>query len=121
MQERRTNMTKKEFQDLLAVVDKLAHLALDKPSLPSNLDEAAIEWCKTNNKGVALCGDKKSHYLADGVNAFKAGAEWMAKQGVSYQDTISSHKTIPILPMKDVSDMEFDYGDKVIVQIREKQ
>lgn len=47
-------------------------------SLPGNLDEEAEEWCKINNKGIALCGDKKSHYLAEGVDAFKAGAEWMA-------------------------------------------
>lgn len=52
-----------------------------RPSLPSNLDEAAEEWCKTNNKGVALSADKKSHYLAEGRDAFKAGAEWMAGQG----------------------------------------
>ena len=50
------------------------------PELPSNLDEAAEEWCKRNNKGIALCADKKSHYLAEGMYAFKAGTEWMAGQ-----------------------------------------
>lgn len=50
-------------------------------SLPSDLDEAAEEWCKMNNKGIALSADKKSHYLAEGKDAFKAGAEWMAGQG----------------------------------------
>ena len=50
------------------------------PSLPSNLDEAAEEWCKTNNKGIALSADKKSHYLTEGKESFKAGAEWMAGQ-----------------------------------------
>ena len=53
-----------------------------KPSLPSNLDEAAEELCKRNNKWIALCADKKSHYLVDGIDAFKAGAEWMAGQFV---------------------------------------
>lgn len=41
-----------------------------------DLEEAAEEWCKTNNKGIALCADKKSHYLAEGIDAFIAGAEW---------------------------------------------
>lgn len=53
---------------------------IQQPSLPDNLDEAAEEWCKRNNKGIALCGDKKSHYLTEGVDAFKAGAEWMANR-----------------------------------------
>lgn len=48
-----------------------------QPSLPSDLDEAAEEWCKMNNKGIALSADKKSHYLAEGKDAFKAGAEWL--------------------------------------------
>ena len=59
-------------------VEKLASMELPEP--PSNLDEAAEEWCKSNNKGIALCADKKSHYLADGTEAFKAGAKWMAEQ-----------------------------------------
>lgn len=50
-----------------------------RPSLPSDLDEAAEEWCKINNKGIALSADKKSHYLAEGKDAFKAGAEWGAE------------------------------------------
>ena len=53
---------------------------LSRPFLPSNLDEEAEEWCKRNNKGIALCADKKSHYLAEGMDAFKVGAEWMAGQ-----------------------------------------
>lgn len=62
---------------------KMAADLLSQPSLPDNLDEAAEEWCKTNNKGIALTADKKSHYLAEGKDAFKAGAEWMSKQGVN--------------------------------------
>ena len=45
-----------------------------------SLEEAAEEWCKTNNKGIALSADKKSHYLAEGVDAFKAGAEWQKEK-----------------------------------------
>ncbi len=53
---------------------------LSRPSLSSNLGEAAEEWCKRNNKGIALCADKKSHYLVDGIDAFKACAEWIHGQ-----------------------------------------
>lgn len=59
-------------------VEKLASMELPEPT--SNLDEAAEEWCKTNNKGIALSADKKSHYLAEGVDAFKAGAEWQKEK-----------------------------------------
>ena len=59
---------------------KMAADLLSRPSLLSDLDEAAEEWCKINNKGIALSADKKSHYLAEGKDAFKAGAEWMAGQ-----------------------------------------
>lgn len=40
------------------------------------LDEAAEEWCKANNKGKALCNDKRTHYLCDGEDAFKAGCHF---------------------------------------------
>lgn len=44
----------------------------------------------------------------------------MARQGESYDATISADKTIPVLSMKDVSGIGLDYGDEVIVQIRKK-
>ena len=60
-------------KQLLSFIDSLQQ---GKPSLPNDLDEASEKWCEENNKGIALCADKKSHYLADGMDAFKAGAEW---------------------------------------------
>lgn len=66
-----------QFEDgTEAMLDNIAPLS-------SNLYDAAEEWCKTNNKGIALSSDKKSHYLVEGVDAFKAGAEWMARHGKS--------------------------------------
>lgn len=62
--------------------DFIDMISKEQPSLPNDLDETAEKWCEENNKGIALCDDKKSHYLADGMDAFKAGAEWMAQQGV---------------------------------------
>ena len=105
-----------ELKDLLSMIEK------EQPSLPLDLDEVAREYGHEepilpegyNDGDIPLY----ERWTAD---AFKAGAEWMAGQGVSYEDTISSDKTIPVLPMKDVSDMGLDYGDRVIVQIRKKQ
>lgn len=57
-------------------VDKYMDETRGRKLVSKNLEEAAEEWCKINNKGIALCADKKSHYLAEGVDAFIAGAEW---------------------------------------------
>lgn len=102
-----------------------------KPSFPSNLDEAAEDFVwevmENDEDGISDLSKKlrPTSKINDFYDAlaefFKAGAEWMERQGVSYQATISANKTIPVLPMKDVSDIELDYGDEVIVQIRKKK
>ena len=104
--------------------------ALSQPSLPSNLDEAVEDFVwevmENDEDGISnLCQklrpwSKISDFYGALAEFFKAGAEWMEGQGVSYKGTISADKTIPVLPMKDVSDMGLDYGDRVIVQIRKK-
>ena len=111
------------------------------PSLPSNLGEAAEKYA--DEPYYAYPPEFLDFVKEEIREAFKAGVVWMAKQhaddmgeaiekafyegvmyetkqGVSYQATISANKTIPVLPMKDVSDMGLDYGDNVIVQIRKK-
>ena len=65
------------YDALLSIIDSLQQ---EQPPLPSNLDKAAEEWCKTNNKGIALSADKKSHYLAEGEDAFKAGVNYALSQ-----------------------------------------
>ena len=109
-------------------VEKLASMELPEP--PSNLDEAAEEWCKTNNKGIALSADKKSHYLAEGKDAFKAGAEWMAGQGVTVDGIFKAGDPgYPDVRMGEQYSIEhilckpggIKPGDEVIVQIRKKQ
>ena len=97
------------------------------------LDEAAIEWCKENNKGLALGGDRRTHYLCDGEEVFKAGAEWMAEQGVTVEKTVGEIEGVcaghPVfkngfeideLDVPFLNSKEINYGDKVIVQIRKK-
>lgn len=51
-----------------------------KPSLPSNLDEAADAY----SENILANGEDMFDAIADG---FRAGAEWMAGQGVSMQIT----------------------------------
>lgn len=51
-------------------VEKLASMKLPEP--PSNLDEAAEEHSKQAFNGLLV---------VDNIDAFKAGAEWMAGQG----------------------------------------
>ena len=79
-----------EFGDeLLSFLD-----TLETVSDCHDLEEAADEWCKTNNKGIALCADKKSHYLAEGIDAFIAGAEWQKKQIPMPEDTVIFNKGV---------------------------
>lgn len=78
------------LRDLENFLDTLEEPASDC----HDLEEAADEWCKTNNKGIALCADKKSHYLAEGIDAFIAGAEWMKKQIPMPEDTVIFQKGV---------------------------
>lgn len=85
----------------------------DKDSLEpvvesKRLDEATEEYSK----------DEMMQGLAE--RAFRAGAQWQANQGATYEDTISADKTFPVLCMKEVSGFGLDYGDKVTVQIRKR-
>ena len=90
-----------------------------KPSLPSNLDEAAEKYFEQYN------------YMPKGfvVDAFKAGAEWMARQGQSKEgivcdnnEFVKFHDDSYIDLRPDLNKTTFDVkdGDEVIVQIRKK-
>ena len=113
--------------DLFQIIDakKKVEASLNEHSLPFNLDDAAHSYSESDeplySPGHRFHWDNESLFGKQIETTFKAGAEWMAKQGVSYQATISADNTIPVLPMKDVSDMGFDYGDKVrIIIVKEK-
>ena len=107
--------------DISDVLDEIQK-ELSQPPPPSNLDEAAEEWRKRNNKGIALCADKKSHYLVDGIDAFKAGAEWMAEQGVTKDGLVAAYDNGCLRVYTTILDKEdgIKFGDKVVVQIRKK-
>ena len=99
--------------------------ALSLPPLPSNLDEAAEGYVQT------LCDRADDNLRIDTTlqSAFKAGAEWMARQGETkrgvatqdhfiqfaddtYIDLDPTMKLIPAFKLKD--------AEKIVVQIRKK-
>ena len=100
-------------------VTKWASLSnIECPPLLSNLDEAAKEYTYD-----LQLPEIPSHIL---VNAFKAGAEWMAGQGVNADFEVRKLANMAWLTpndekkfAQDVFD-NFPAGDKVVVQIRKK-
>ena len=83
--------------------------------LPSNLDEAAKEYMR-NYIPFDQCDSR------DIIRTFKAGAEWMAGQGVTMEAVIGmATEEISInVSQKTLNELELCPGDKVIVQIRKK-
>ena len=85
-----------------------------KPSLPSDLDEAAEEYAPDFSNGFA------SKAAVDAIrDAFKAGAEWMARQGHTVDGTF--HHSCGYPSVIELKTYLRDYeGADVIVQIRKK-
>lgn len=91
-----------------------------KPSLPSNLDETMEEEAQRAYDEPTAQGFAKRSFFKRG---FKAGVEWMAGQGVSWEDIMTYYDGF-LLYGKDerafTMEEDFNEGDKVIVQIRKK-
>ena len=94
-----------------------------QPSLPSDLDEAAFSY--ENNLWES--GFKECGYSPQEVSdAFKAGAEWMARQGETFDGIVredgfvdfDDYGSSMMIPSKTSC---FNNGEEVIVQIRKKQ
>lgn len=97
-----------------------------QPSLPSNLDKAAEKYAKENCENYVDEEDGVTYIEEALRNTFKAGAEWMAGQGKSFDgivrddgfvdfDKYGSSMMIPS------NTPYFNNGEKVIIQIRKKQ
>lgn len=83
-----------------------------RPSLPSNLDEAAFnyaELCKYEGADKLLCAEH-----------FKAGAEWMAGQGETIFDTVDIDGQGQRWITDNLLQGDYDCGEEVILQIRKK-
>ena len=85
--------------------------ALSKPERPSNLDEAAKKYRDFREE----CGIKDQVMLNEIEEAHYAGAEWMAKQGVSME-------VVTGVPWRAVDAFihDYDYTEDSIIQIRKK-
>lgn len=107
IQNRRNIGQEPTCDDLFAVLGHLEILKESPTPLPSGVDEAAEEWFHyVKYKSDLSCAP---------INAFKAGAEWMANQGETKELTVES----PIIGQPMICcPVHGNVGDKVIVQIR---
>lgn len=96
-----------------------------KPSLPSNLDEAAqriaYDVCKQLPNG-----EEKDGIVYYAILAAIAGAEWMEGQGYTKEETVyferlcDENRIMVDLGWGEPERGGFNPGDKVVVQIRKK-
>lgn len=104
-----------------------------EPSLPSNLDEVAEEYGRKEYSHAihfwdeGLSKNKPEVMKEDFVDAFKAGAKWMAEQGVSVDGLAGYCMGDVLCPDFELEEMSaklkhagFKPGDEVVVQIRKK-
>lgn len=85
-----------------------------QPSLPSDLDEAAEKYSNDSLKDLGAI------LRVDVRNAFKAGAEWMAGQGVSMLGRIGIYGVDVESITKELREAGFNLGEEIILQIRKK-
>ena len=101
--------------------------ALSQPSLPSNLDGAAElsangAMIKIQFPSVVYNTGLKCFDHSDLIKQFKAGAEWMARQGETKEAVIgmATEKLSIKVPQRTLNKLNLCLGDKVVVQIRKK-
>ena len=94
-------------------------VTVQETSLPSNLDEAAEKvedyYDVGEEHGYLYC------HRGDIKDAFKAGAEWMAGQGVSIPGKVGIYGVDVESITKELWETGFKIGEEVILQIRKKQ
>jgi len=98
----------------------LAIVALSQPSLPSNIDEAAEEYGIDIRLGYPRVMDETDRYI---YNAFKAGAEWMARQGQTFAAHFDDGYGCAVASGVKLSFVlwnTYEDGDVLKVQIRKK-
>lgn len=88
-----------------------------RPSLPSNLDEAARNYGFEEYRRRCYGGE-----YGTTEDAFKAGSWWLAGQGVTKEAVIGmSTEEITInVSQQTLNELDLCPGDKVVVQIRKK-
>ena len=100
------------------IYDRMKEEQVNRPKLSDNLEEAAEEYdC---NAFINECMENGVCDDYDLSGAFKAGAEWMAGQGASFNTKVGWIDGPTILDWPDDILDKFEMGDEVIVQIRKK-
>lgn len=74
-----------ESTELYHAVELAVNILESKPSLPSNLDEAAEEFTRSEYSSPCAFGGENIEEWVSRI--FKAGAKWMAGQGVKIGET----------------------------------
>ena len=124
------NYTADEYsQDKIEDIAEMCHRVLDgqfgeiiEPSLPSDIDEAAIDAAQLDMQDrqiMEATNDERLRYSRIFRRGFKAGAKWLAGQGVTKEMVVTDTNGII------VSDTPLDLNsfrpyEKVIVQVRRK-
>lgn len=92
---------------------QIAIEALSRPSLQSNLDEAADKFAVFYDQGTC-----------DGIaqDCFKAGAEWMAEQGKSIvlKIGLTAKKICCMISEKTLDFLGVQVDDEIVIQVRKK-
>lgn len=102
----------------------LAIYKLSQPSLPSNLDEAAENYyendCPYDGEARVVNREHDVWFPSQAIeDAFKAGAEWMARQGETVEGEVVATSTDGWESVRLYKKLH-SVDDKVIVQIRKK-
>lgn len=92
--------------------------ATEQPSLPSNLAEAAEEYVK--DYGYTEDDYKRERIIAE--EHFKAGAKWLAGQGVKATATVGYYNQagLSILTEPSIKKLGFKEGDELEITIHKK-
>lgn len=127
------NYTADEYaQDKIEDIAEMCHRVLDgqfgeiiEPSLPSDINDAAIDAAQLDMQDrqiMEATNDERLRYSRIFRRGFKAGAEWLAGQGVTKEAVIGmATEEISInVSQETLNELDLCPGDKVVVQIRKK-
>ena len=103
-------------KELAQFISEIADEEMEYPIEPKGLDEAAAKYANRGISSSADPFDEIKEYQKD-KDAFKAGAKWMAEQGVTVEG-IARPDDCEV--WVNLTGQGFKNGDKVIVQIRKK-
>lgn len=83
----------------------------------NNVENAANNYLDTIEPAELMCGDYEGWQM---LEAFKAGAEWLASQGYSFNSVVYGKEGECLAGGHSVPEGYFEKGDEIVVQIRKK-